>query len=158
MNQRLVEILMYVIGEIRSQRVEIEEVEMMSDDLLQKGFTPREVATALSFFIERFQKRVERREPEDVQLPHSQRVLHRIEKLFLNPKAYGYLLQLQHLGVLDAGDIEMILEQVLMVGHSRITEDEVKLIVASHLLEHDTHGWIAPTNLSFTQPPSDSVH
>ncbi len=158
MDQRLVEILMYVIGEIRSQRVELEEVETMSDDLLQRGFTPREVATALSFFIERFQKRVERREPDDVQLPHSQRVLHRIEKLFLNPKAYGYLLQLQHLGVLDARDIEMILEQILMVGHSRVTEDEVKLIVASHLLESDTQGWVAPTNLSFTQPPSDSVH
>ena len=158
MDQRLVEILMYVIGEIRSQRVELEEVETMSDDLLQRGFTPREVATALSFFIERFQKRVEHREPDDVQLPHSQRVLHRIEKLFLNPKAYGYLLQLQHLGVLDARDIEMILEQILMVGHSRVTEDEVKLIVASHLLESDVQGWTTPTNLSFTQPPSDSVH
>jgi len=158
MEQRIVEILMYVIGEIRSRRLRPDEVEGISDGLLARGYTPREVATALSLFIERFQKRAQRAQQGYASLPHSQRILHGVEKLFLSSQAYGYLLQLRHLGVLDAEDLETILERILMMGNVRVGEDEVKLVVASHLLESDARGWIGPTQISYARSSSESIH
>ena len=158
MDQRIVEILMYVIGQIRSHRMEREEVEGLSDDLLKKGFTPREVAAALSFFIERFQKRTKRDAQDAIDLPRAHRVLHGVEKLFIKPDAYGYLLQLCHLGVLDAEDLEAILERVLVIGDMSIDRDEVKRVVVLHLLESDPRGWLGPTHISFAHTPSESVH
>ncbi|RPH92677.1 hypothetical protein EHM69_12230, partial [candidate division KSB1 bacterium] len=53
MDQRIVEILMYVIGEIQSRRIKVEEIEGISDELVQRGFSQREVATAIAVFAER---------------------------------------------------------------------------------------------------------
>jgi uncharacterized protein Smg (DUF494 family) len=158
MDQRIVEILMYVIGQIRSRRMEREEVEGLSDDLLQRGFSPPEVAAALSYFIERFQKRPPRDSNDAATSPRSHRVLHAVEKMFLDAHAYGYLLQLCHLGVLDASDLEAILERVLMIGNVSITEDEVKRVVVLHLMESDPRGWLGPTHISFANGPSESIH
>ena len=158
MDQRIVEILMYVMGQIRSQRMEREEVEGLSDDLLERGFSPREVATALSFFIERFQKRSQRGSQDAAAVPRSHRVLHGVERLFLSAEAYGYLLQLRHLGVLDAEDLEAILERILMIGNMSISEDEVKRVVVLHLLESDPRGWLGPSHISFAHSPSESIH
>lgn len=158
MDQRIVEILMYVIGQIRSHRMEREEVEGLSDDLLKRGFTPREVATALSFFIERFQKRTQHEARDSIEPPRAHRVLHAVEKLFIKPDAYGYLLQLCHLGVLDAEDLEAVLERVLIIGDMSIDRTEVKRVVVLHLLESDPRGWLGPTHISFTHTPSESVH
>jgi uncharacterized protein Smg (DUF494 family) len=158
MDQRIVEILMYVIGEIRSRRIRPDEVEAISDGLVAQGFTPREVATALSLFIERFQRRIQRREPSFAAQPQSHRVLHPVERLFLSSEAYGYLLQLHHLGILDAEDLEAILQRVLMMGSVRVGEEEMKLVVASYLVESDARGWAGPSQVPFARFSSESIH
>ncbi|MFZ5433440.1 MAG: DUF494 family protein [Calditrichota bacterium] len=136
MDQRLVEILMYVIGELQSRRIRVEEIEGISDELMQQGFSQREVATAISVFADRLgeSKRTLVASPMN---PHAHRVLHEIERQYVSPEAHGYLIEMTNIGILDFVDIEEIVERCMLMGNLSVGDDEMKMLVASHLLEKD---------------------
>ena len=52
-------------------------------------------------------------------------------------EAYGYIIQLKELGIIDETDTEQILERAMMMGSSEITTADIKSIVASMLLNYD---------------------
>lgn len=139
MDQRIVEILMYVIGEIQSRKIRVDEIEGISDELMQRGFSQREVATAFSFFMDRMNRDVSRVEIRRPERPLSYRVLHDIERQYVGPEAQGYLIQLTHLGLLDLTDVEELVERCMIMGNLNIGGDEMKMLVATHLLEKDTY-------------------
>jgi uncharacterized protein Smg (DUF494 family) len=138
MDQRIVEILMYVIGEIQSRRIRIDEIDGMSDELVQRGFSQREVATAFSLFTERLQGRDLGRVHYGPPLgQHAHRVLHEVERQYVSPEALGYVFQLTHLGILTYSDVEDIIERCIMMGNLNVGGDEMKMLVATHLLEKE---------------------
>lgn len=138
MDQRIVEILMYVIGEIQSRRVRIDEIDGMSDELVQRGFSQREVATAFSLFSERLQGReFGKTQFGPPQGPNAHRVLHDIERQYVSPEALGYMLQLTHLGILTQPDMEDLIERCIMMGTLNVGADEMKMLVATHLFEKE---------------------
>jgi uncharacterized protein Smg (DUF494 family) len=137
MDQRIVEILMYVIGEIQSRRIKLEEIEGISDELVQRGFSQREVATAISLVGERITGEVRRTNIGSPSINVAHRVLHDIERQYVSPEAHGYLLQMMHLGILDFADMEEIVERCMIMGNLNVGGDEVKMLVATHLLEKD---------------------
>jgi uncharacterized protein Smg (DUF494 family) len=139
MDQRIVEILIYLIGEIQSRRLELDEVEIISDDLVKRGFTENEISTAITYLFDRIHKRdlQWKTETEQCYWPFSERVLHEVERMVLTPESYGYLLQLKHLGLIDALELEQIIERSLLMGNGRIGIDDLKIIVASYLFDYD---------------------
>ena len=137
MDQRIVEILMYVIGEIQSRRIRPEEIEGISDDLVQRGFSQREVATAISLFADRLNGEVRRTHVASPSGVHAHRVLHDVERQYVAADAHGYLIQMTHLGILDQADVEEIIERCMLLGNLNVGMDEIKMLVATHLLEKD---------------------
>ena len=158
MDQRIVEIIMYVIGEIHSRRVSLDKIDGISDDLLRRGFSKREVAKAFSVFTRRMTRDYEPIEVHEPTAPHAHRVLHEIERQYIGCESHGYLLQLRHMGVLSHADVEELLERCMMTTPAEDDEEEVKMLVATYLCERESwqsENLLAPLT---SRPAPDLIH
>lgn len=158
MDQRIVEILMYVIGEIQSRRIKLDEIEGISDELLQRGFSQRDVATAISLVADRYAGESQRTQVGSPTGAHSHRVLHEVERQYVSPEAYGYLIQMSNLGILDYNDLEELLEHCMLLGNLNVGSDEMKMLVATHLLDKDPRPGEGGYSISPSQSWPEHVH
>lgn len=134
MNERVVEILVYIMKEIHSTENGIGKLDLLSEELVLKGYTENEISSAFSWFFDKikdsFDELVKNTGPT---LPNSFRVLHEVEKMIIVPEAHGYLIQLKELGIVDETEMEQMIERALMLGTSRVALEDMKAIVASSL-------------------------
>jgi uncharacterized protein Smg (DUF494 family) len=137
MDQRIVEIILYVIGEIESRRVNLDEIDGMSEELINQGFSRREVATAFSVFNQRIRGSKDRSLIAEPHNPNAYRVLHDIESQYISSEAHGHVLQLLQLGVLSHADVEELIERCVMMGSPAAEMSEMKMMVATHLFEKE---------------------
>ena len=137
MDQRIVEIILYVIGEIESRRVSLDEIEGISEDLIRQGFSRREVATAFSVFNQRIVGQQNRSQTMEPQSLNAFRVLHDVESQYVTPEAHGHILQMLHLGVITHSDVEELIERCVMMGSPATEISEMKMLVATHLFEKE---------------------
>jgi uncharacterized protein Smg (DUF494 family) len=143
MNERVVEILVYIMSEIRVGKPATNNLEIISRDLLQRGYTENEISSAFSWLFDRYQG-----ESEELvrntgpTLAGSFRILHDLERIVISPQGYGYLLQLRELGILNDAEMEHIIEHAMMLGATRLSEAAIKSLVASYLfnLESNSDG------------------
>ncbi len=158
MDQRIVEILMYVIGEIQSRRIRVDEIEGISDDLVQRGFSPREVTTAFSLFADRIQRDPARSTTGPQINESSHRILHEVERQYIGAEALGYILQLSHLGILCLSDVEELIERCMLMGTLNLGADEMKMVVATHLLEKEPVAVDSSISITAFRPWPEHVH
>jgi len=138
MNERVVEILIYIMSEIRSNRKVSGKLDILSKNLIQQGYTEGEISSAFTWLLARLKNDSEEIvEQQSPSLKSSFRHLHEIERSIISVEAYGYIIQLKELGIIDELDTEQILERAMMLGTSEITTGDIKSIVASLLLNHD---------------------
>jgi len=139
MNERVVEILIYIMSEIRSNRKVSGKLDILSKNLIQQGYTESEISSAFTWLLDRLkidsEEVVEKKNPS---LKSSFRHLHEIEHSIIAVEAYGYIIQLKELGIIDQSDVEQILERAMMVGASEVTTLDIKSIIASMLLNYDS--------------------
>ena len=139
MNERVVEILIYIMSEIRSNHKISGKLDILSKNLIQQGYTEGEISSAFTWLLARLKNDSEEIvEQQNPSLKSSFRHLHEIERSIISVEAYGYIIQLKELGIIDEPDTEQILERAMMMGTSEITTGDIKSIVASMLLNHDT--------------------
>lgn len=138
MNERVVEILIYIMSEIRRNRNVTTKLDILSESLIEKGYSESEISSAFSWLMDRLNNESEeiiaKQEPS---LSNSFRHLHEIEKAVISIEAYGYLIQLRELGIIDHLDLEQILERAMMSGASEVDVDDVKAVVAAMLISSD---------------------
>lgn len=149
---------MYVIGEIQSRRIKAEEIEGISDELMERGFSQREVSTAISLFADQLSGATKRTHVAAPAGGFSHRVLHDIERQYVGPEAHGYLIQMGHLGILEQDDMEEIIEQCMLMGNLSVGVEEMKVVVATHLLEKDPRQSAAGLAASPSRPWPERVH
>jgi len=65
------------------------------------------------------------------------RVLHIAERMVFSKEAWGWILELQSLGLIDHNGIERIIERIMMQYHGKVTLSMVKEIVGPFLLDYD---------------------
>lgn len=63
------------------------------------------------------------------------RVLHFAERMLITPEAYGYLLEMVEIGIIDQTVMESVIEKVMFHTSDKITLDQVKKMIAEHLFE-----------------------
>lgn len=134
MNERVVEILVYIMNEMQGEPAAPGHMEMISRDLLQRGYTENEISSAFSWLYERHQyENEELVRHTGPTLSGTFRVLHDLERLVISPEGHGYLLQLKHLGILDDAKIEQVIERAMMIGSTHLPAEAIKALVASSL-------------------------
>lgn len=134
MNDRVVEILVYIMAEIHGKQTQPEQLELISRDLEKKGYTQLEISSAFSWLFDRFQDSAG--EPVGTTtaiLPQSFRVLSDSEKLVFSTGAFGYLLQLRRFELINDFELELVIEKAMMLGGTKITDKEIKALVATVL-------------------------
>ncbi len=153
MNERVVEILIYLMHEIRQKRGNIELMDGISKDLIGKGYTENEINAAFSWLFERFKSDTEDilvNEEADV---NSYRMLSDIEKLVVSSEAFGYLIQLRQLRLIEQSEMEQIIERAMMLGVSSIGTEEIKTVVAALFFNSDDSDML-PLGKSILDPDS----
>ncbi len=138
MSERVVEILVYLMSQIREKNGGIEGIDGMSEELLNQGYTENEINAAFSWLFEKIQMDQEEIPGESSNgLRNSYRVLHEAEKLVIRPEAQGYLIQLKELGIISESDLEQIIERAMMLGVSTVSAEDIKSMVVSLLFSSD---------------------
>lgn len=94
-------------------------------------YTVSELSAAYSWVLQHGSELSMRRKR---QIP---RVLHIAERMVFSKEAWGWLLELQSLGLIDHIGTERIIERIMMQFHGKVTLSMVKEIVGPFLLEND---------------------
>ncbi len=138
MNERVMEILVYIMNEIRQKKRGLGELAVLSRDLMQRGYTESEINSAFSWLLERMRNGIDEvMDSEDSAFQQSTRYLHEVERMVISPEAFGYLLQLRELGLITHAEMETVIERAMMLGSPKVTVGDIKAMVASMLFETD---------------------
>lgn len=141
MNERVVEILVFIMNQIRGNKANLSKLEVISKDLLSKGYSQNEISSAFSWLFEKIRNNYEEiLRNTEASHEFSFRVLHDLETMIISPPAYGYLLQLKELGIFDDLDIEQAIERAMMIGTSPVDLEEIKAIAAFILAQQSNSG------------------
>ena len=111
MQERIIEIIVYILGEFQ-QSAKAGQYKDFSRELISRGYTENEINLAFSWIFNHLQP-AKNNENAYRYEANSIRVLHDLEKLVIAPEAYGYLLQLWHLGLIKEYDMEDVIEKAL---------------------------------------------
>ncbi len=134
MQEKIVEILVYLIGELRNN-IPINDIDLSV--LSQKGYSTTEISTAFNWLYEKISDGENIITDTARSSPHSHRVLHDVERSVIQADAYGYLIQLRELGIITEMDIEVVIDRIMMSGYASVDTAEVKSIVAQLMAEND---------------------
>ncbi|NIR48050.1 DUF494 domain-containing protein [candidate division KSB1 bacterium] len=141
MNERIVEILIYIMSEIRRSSKGAKKLDLLSKDLIKQGYTEGEISSAFSWLLHRFRSESDELIPnQGSTLKNSFRLLHEIENSVVTTEAYGYIIQLKELEIISELDMEHILDRAMMLGTTKVTVEDVKTIVAAMLNNHEGLG------------------
>ncbi len=134
MQERIVEIIVYLIHEMQTdKRLGEIDLRVLSD----RGYTQNEISTAFSWLFDKIHLGDNILSEGNRRLAHSHRVLHDSERAVISPEAYGYLLELRELGLLDDMDIEVTIDRIMMAGFGSVSITEMKSVVASVIFDYD---------------------
>ncbi|HGY54097.1 MAG TPA: DUF494 family protein [Caldithrix abyssi] len=154
MQERIIEIIVYLLEEFRQEHTE-ENYSDLSKQLISLGYTESEINLAFSWIFNHLQSTGSGNGEEFSYSLGSNRVLHDVEKLVISAEAYGYVLQLRHLGILSDFDLEIIIDRALALGTTSIEIADIKAITASLLFGSDSgNSWEG----YFFQQGNNTVH
>ena len=130
MFERIIEIIVFVIGELQKSK-DISDIDV--NKLKDLGYTASEISTAFSWLVDRVEFSDDMFS-EDFETSHrSFRVLHEAEKDLFSRDAWGELIQLQMLGVIENHTVETIIERAMMSGDKVIDSKLLNSILANIL-------------------------
>ncbi len=136
MQERIVEIIVYLLSALQQERRRKDKVDL-TRTLQLKGYTEIEVNLAFSWIFKHLHTSpsevVRFTDGEENELEE----MADLENLVISPDAYGYLIQLLHLGVMRDHDMETFIERALAYGKDDISVDDLKSIVASIIFNAD---------------------
>lgn len=127
MFERIIEIIVYVISELR-QNKHITEIDV--SELNKLGYTNTEISTAFSWLVDRVEFSFQYFGNENYSNT-SFRILHEAEQELFTNQAWGELIELHSLGLISNEHIEMLIEKALMLGVQEINSSQLKTFVAS---------------------------
>ena len=153
--QRVVGLVIHLLREIREQRLDVEEMDLLSEDLIVQGYTESEIDAAFSWVVDR----IGEADPSEVlytasAASGSYRVLHPAERAVMSTEAYGQLLEMCSLAIIGMEDLEKIIDRAMTLG-GPLGSDEIMMIAHAYMFEEGGRGAANAYNL--TTPPR-TVH
>jgi len=133
MFQRIIEIIIYVITELRSKKP-FDEIDL--ERLKNLGYTNSEISTAFSWLADNGQFGDLLDSNAKVSTDNKYfRILHPAEEEFFTEKARKELIHYIMLGLINNEEIEQLLDRNLLHGFSRIDSDELKGFIANAVFD-----------------------
>lgn len=107
-----------------------ENLKEMQPELLKK-YNKSEVSAAYSWVIQKIQDGDLTR--EGTTKNKDLRVLHTAERMVISTEAYGYLIELYNMGILNFHQMEAIIEQTMMNNFDKISLDKMKAMAHAQI-------------------------
>ncbi len=135
MNERIIDIILYLVNEIRQDKpIELIDVTELADD----GYTDAEIGAAFSWLVDRTQLS----EGDVLVEPRASfRILHETERALFRPEAYGHVIQLLEIGLLSDTELETIINRAQVAGLYGLTILDVKAMVSILVAESGDIGF-----------------
>jgi Smg protein len=137
MDERLVELIIAIVDRLVDSETRSETVESITQSLITEGYNAQEVNTAFMWLYHT----VDESFFEDGRIIRTDgsigtvRVLNDFERTLITPEAYGYILQLSQLGLLDNLQIEEVIDRAMYSCGDMVELNDVKRIVPSIIIE-----------------------
>lgn len=128
MYEKIVEIIIYVISELKQKRL---LSEVIINELQKKGYTNSEISTAFSWISDTFNINEKLIVSDNFMNKDSFRIFHTGEREMFTDKAFGELIQYHSLGLLNNDQIETLIENSALAGWEKIDSLELKYYLAS---------------------------
>ncbi len=137
MHDRILAIVVYLMNRLTDHQAGISSFDEMSTDLRSMGYTDNEISSAYDWLLKHFEDYPESFSYKDDKIKGSRsvRVLSELERKVVSPEAFGYLLQLRHLGLLTTEQMEMILDRVTLFGTDPIDLNEIKMMASAAMFD-----------------------
>jgi uncharacterized protein Smg (DUF494 family) len=137
MDERLVEIIVAIVDRLVDVQTASRTVDGLTRSLLTEGFSPDDINTAFMWLYHTVDESFFEEGAVLSSCPKkaSLRCLNEFEKSLISPQAYGYILQLSQLGLLDDLQIEELIERAIYTCVDVVELNDVKRIVPSIILE-----------------------
>ncbi|MEK7818747.1 MAG: DUF494 family protein [Bacteroidota bacterium] len=152
MQEKIVDIIVFILRKMKKE-IHLKDIDMKI--LAKKGYTPNEISTALSWLEENISRKSKSTIEKSKNKTNAFRILHNIERGVINSEAFGYLIELKELGIINDVETENIIDRLMASELLVVSIEEMKAIVSSFILE----GKISGRN--FTISPShnfDTIH
>ena len=128
MFERIIEIIVYVISELQGKK-SISDIDVQ--ELKSLGYTNSEISTAFSWLVDRAELSQQLFSEEKPTRSQSFRVMHEAEEDLFTKEAYGELIQMQTLGILNNEQIEALIEKSMMSGWLQIDKKHLIKYIAT---------------------------
>jgi uncharacterized protein Smg (DUF494 family) len=148
MQEKIVEIIVYLMAELHANHQLSEQTFAV---LANKGYTDTEISAAFGWIADKNSLRERAVLETDVR---SFRILHSFERQYISSAAYGYLLQLGQLGIMNHDQFESVIERCVMSGMQPVDMRTVKLVVGALLVD----GWSGNSGDRFYLDGSETVN
>lgn len=136
LQDRILEIVVYLVSHLNEQRGTLGNLDEMSTDLRSMGFTDNEISSAYNWLLKHFENY-----PDSFSVHFKNddkgavRVLSDIERKIISPEAYGFLIQLRHLGLISAEQMEMILDRCTLFDADPIDIGDIKILASAAMFD-----------------------
>ena len=131
MRDRILEIVVFLMDYMRDNQDRLTESDDFSSVLKTMGYADNEISSAYFWLMNRFGSTPEQLFSNFPEVHRSCRILTAAEHVLLTTEAYGFLLKLQNLSLIDDESFESILERVSLFGTEPVTSEQIKLIASS---------------------------
>lgn len=131
--EKIIEIIVYLLSELKNNK-QLAEIDV--DKLSTLGYTENEINTAFSWVYSKIYAG-EKIFADDSKDTKSQRFLHDVEQNVIEPEAYGYLIQLKELGLINNMDVDLIIDRIMVSSFTNVELEDMKMMIASYLLDLD---------------------
>jgi len=138
MNKRILEIIAYVIREIRETSFEDIDLQLIMDILLDKGFAEAEISAAMAWLMNHGETidRITRGKSSPVPRP-IWRQLNEPERNVISPQAFSYLFHLRELSILNDDDMESIIERAVSMKLTNLDVQDMQDIIVMVVLDFE---------------------
>ena len=131
--EKVLEIIVFLLAELKKNK-QLSEVDLYQ--LEKQGYTQNEINTAFSWVYSKIYTGDKIFVDEDND-SKSNRFLHEVEQNIISSEAYGYLIQLKELGLLNNMDIDLIIDKLMVTSYNHVDIIDMKYMVAAYLLDID---------------------
>lgn len=108
----------------------------LSSALRSMGYSEHEISTAYSWFLEKLDDTPEKCFSSFPGAHNSNRILTVWERMRISPKAYGFLIKILNMSLINDEQLEAILERTAAFEVESITLDQMKLIASSIVFDN----------------------
>jgi uncharacterized protein Smg (DUF494 family) len=142
MQQKVLEIIEFLISAIeKKQDPKVADLDLLSKKLIERGYNERDIQTAVEWIFNILDRSSDAPTLGNFEIDDwSIRILSPFERKIFSSEAYGYLLQLQLLGLISPLQVDQLIDRCLMMGLDMIGLEEVKTISTHILVGRDVGG------------------